>query len=264
MQQPRALAAFVIALAAVAAIFAVQALLGEARPGSAMGLVWGGLAAVLMVAAALLGVRRRTMRWGLGRAQDWAQLHVYGGTLALVLALFHAGWRWPRGWLDQWLLGLSVWVVASGLAGVALRKTLPKMLTGLSVEVLYERIPELAAELRERAEELAAAASVPVRELYRQRLRPVMDAPRVRWAFFLDPTGGAASRLGEIDFLRERLEPAERERLERLSEIYQTKLGLDAHFTLQRPLRLWLWLHVPPSLVLLALLAVHVAVALFY
>ena len=42
------------------------------------------------------------------------------------------------------------------------------------------------------------------------------------------------------------------------------KLEIDAHYTLQRALRGWLYFHAPPSLLLLALVAVHVATVLYY
>ena len=44
----------------------------------------------------------------------------------------------------------------------------------------------------------------------------------------------------------------------------RTKLELDVHRTLQRPLRWWLYVHVPPSVLLLALVAVHLVTVLYY
>ena len=49
-----------------------------------------------------------------------------------------------------------------------------------------------------------------------------------------------------------------------LERDYRTKLEIDAHYTLQRALRWWLWLHVPASLVLLVFVAVHLFTVLYY
>ncbi len=42
------------------------------------------------------------------------------------------------------------------------------------------------------------------------------------------------------------------------------KMELDAHFTLQRLLRLWPIIHVPPAMCLLAAIAVHIAAVVYY
>lgn len=265
VQRPEWLAGFLAAAALLLLAWGVNLLLAEPRAGSAWGLAYGSLAALLLVAVAALAVRRRTVRSGLGRTQTWVQLHVYGGALFLLAALMHAGFRWPGGALERWLLGLSLWVVLSGVAGVALRKWLPRVLaSALTTEVLYERIPELAATLRERAEELAREAPAPVRDLHRRSLAPLLAAPRFRWIYFADVTGGIANRLRELDYLAERLPAGERRVLDDLRSVVATKLELDAHYTLQRPLRWWLYGHVPPSLALLALVAVHVMAVWYY
>jgi hypothetical protein len=56
----------------------------------------------------------------------------------------------------------------------------------------------------------------------------------------------------------------EREKLDELERLYRAKLEIDAHFTLQRPLRWWLYAHLPPAIVLLALLLLHLYTVLFY
>lgn len=265
VQRPEWLAAFLGATVLLALVFALNLLLAAPRAGSAWGLAYGTLATLLLVAVSLLAVRRRTVRWGLGRTQTWVQLHVYGGTLFLLLVLMHSGFRWPGGTVERWLLVLSLWVAGSGLVGVLLRKWLPRVLSSaLTTEVLYERIPELAATLRRRAEELAREAPAPVRDLHRRSLAPLLAAPRFRWIYFADVTGGIAHRLRELDYLAERLPAGEREVLDDLRSVVLTKLELDVHFTLQRPLRWWLYGHVPPSLALLALVAVHLVTVLYY
>ena len=90
-----------------------------------------------------------------------------------------------------------------------------------------------------------------------QRLEAELAAPRRRWLFFVDITAGRERRGREFRHLRRLLEGDDREQLDRLEELYRTKLEIDAHYTLQQTLRLWLYLHVPGALLLVALLIAH-------
>jgi hypothetical protein len=126
--------------------------LSEVRPGNVWSLAYGSAAAALLVIAAALGLRRRTMKTssklGAGATRIWLAVHVYGSLLFLVLLLMHTGFRVPSGRLTWWLWVLSLWTVLTGVVGRVLQKWLPRLLgSGLATEVLYERIPELVDEL---------------------------------------------------------------------------------------------------------------------
>jgi hypothetical protein len=265
VQRPEWLLAFLATCAVFLLLFSVQRAFQPVHPGNAWGIFYGFFATLTMVAAALLGVRRRTARLGFGRVQDWAQLHVYGGTLFLLLVFLHSGFRWPQGVLTRWLLVLSLWVVVSGLVGVVLRKVIPRVLTsGLSIEVLYERIPELADDLKKRAEDLVAQCSSPVRDLYRKQIAASFATPQIRPIYYLDITGGIRARLKDFEFLTRFLDEDERLRCQELQSLYRVKLELDAHYTLQKPLRWWIYSHLPVSFILLLLVAVHIYAAMYY
>lgn len=242
---------------------------GPIHSGEPIGLVLGGLATVWLVCAALYGARRRAMarvsKWPrLGNARSWLVWHLQAGTLFLVAMALHAGPGWPAGWLSWALWILSLWTVATGCLGLALQRTIPRVLTARSsLEVLYERIPELVAELRQRAEELVAKDPSSLRVFYESRLAPVLAAPHRDPLVLLG--GSPTSRpLEPLEHLRTLLPSDERERLEGLESLVQAKLDLDVHYTLQQALRSWLWLHVPPSVLLLVLVIVHIATVLYY
>ena len=262
------LPAFALLAGVCLALYAINALLWDLRPGSVLGISYGIAATVSLAGAALYGARRRAMplasRRGLGSAAGWLRFHLYGGTLFLLLVLMHTGFRWPTGTLMTWLWILSLWTALSGLAGRLLQKWIPRVLASGSIEVNYDRIPELVGEIRERAEHLAAGCDRAVQGLYARKIAPVLAAPARSALFFLDPTGGARARLKDLEYLAGLLPEGEREKLRRLEDLYRTKLEIDAHFTLQQVLRGWLWIHVPPSLVLLALVAVHVFTICYY
>ena len=261
--------AFLLLLAVSAAVLAANALLSEVQPGNAWSLGYGIAAAVLLLVAAAMGIRRRTARLasrlGAGRASAWLSIHLWGGGLFLVLVMMHSSFSLPSGWLTWGLWGLSVWTVASGIVGRLLQRWIPRLLSsGLSTEVLYERIPELVEEIRQRASELATHCGEEVGALYERAVAPALERPRWRGIYFIDITGGIHSRLREFEYLRRVLPEEEQERLAELERLLKTKLEIDAHFTLQQVLRQWLWVHLPPSILLIALLLLHLLTVLYY
>ncbi|MCG3121381.1 MAG: hypothetical protein ALAOOOJD_04446 [bacterium] len=260
---------FIVAVIICSAAFLLNTIIAEVRPANIWGLTYGTLAAILMVGAALLGARRRmtklALRSGMGKAQTWLQFHLYGGTLCLLLIFMHTGFRQPHGLLTWWLWFFSLWVSVSGVIGVILQKWIPKLLTsGLAIEAVYERIPELIAEIGEKVNALVDTCAAPVKDFYQKSIALALAAPRPRLIYCIDITGGIQSRLKQFAYLRGFLPAGEKEKLNQLEAFYKTKLEIDAHYTLQRLLRLWLYTHVPASLVLLVLLGMHLFAVLYY
>ncbi len=238
-------------------------------PGNRWGLFYGTMATVLMFGVALLGVRRRAMKLAakrnMGKVQHWVQFHLYGGMIALLFMLMHTGFSLPSGLLDICLWATSVWVTISGLLGVLIQKIIPKMLaSGLTMEIAYERIPELVNQIKGRAETIVADCSDPIKDLYQRNMSVVMLSPKFRSIYFIDITDGIQRRLRPFDYIRRVLPKGEQEKLDQLQALYKTKLELDAHYTLQRVLRIWLYTHVPASLVLLVLIILHLYTVWIY
>ena len=268
-ESARWLVAFIVVAALCLVLFGVNSALFEVRSAGTWGISYGIAAAVLLVAVLALGARRRTMRLSsklrLGRARSWLYFHIYGGTLFFLLVLMHSEFRFPSGWVTWWLWCLSLWTVLSGALGLALQQWIPKVLSsGLSTEVLYERIPELVDEVRERAAKLAASSSEVIQGLYERSVEPDLAAPARRAVFFFDITGGIHSRLKEFRYLESFLSEEEREKLETLGELLKAKVEMDAHFTLQHVLRVWLYLHVPTAVLLVVFVAIHILSVLKY
>jgi hypothetical protein len=265
VSEPRWLWGFLVAAAISFLAYEITALTSEITPGNWLGLTFGWLSALLMYAVSFYAIRRRMLDRGLGRSKVWLQFHLYGGTLSSIFVLMHTGFSLPSGVMNWGLWILSMWVTVSGLFGVLLQRWIPKVLaSGLSVEAIYERIPQLVDQVRERARDIVELCSDPVKDFYRVNIAPALTAPTSRLIFFLDVTGGIQSQLGQFDYLRRVVPPDEKERLYDLQELYKTKLELDAHYTLQKPLRWWLYTHVPLSLVLLVLILLHIYVVWYF
>jgi hypothetical protein len=200
-----------------------------------------------------------------GPTKHYLQLHIYGGLLFLLLMLIHTGFGLPAGPLVTLLWALGLWVVLSGVVGVAIQRAVPRLLDATSsFEVNAQRIPELVDDLRVRAQALAAGAGSAVQSYYMRELAPDMAAPRAAMSSLLGRNRIASYRAQEFQILRRTLPAEAGPRLDELFQLHGTKLEMDLHFTLQRVLRLWLFFHLPVSIVLLGLVVLHVFFVLYF
>lgn len=265
IKSPAWLGAFGVATAACLGTYVLNVIFGRVHPSTTWGWGYGIAATVLFVGVMAYALRRRLMRFRPGRTFHYLQFHVYGGTLFLLLLFMHTGFQVPHGVLTWWLWFFSLWIVLSGLAGVVLQKWIPTLLaSGLDVEVNYDRIPELTEELHERAEDLASETGPEVRRFYRRKLSDTMEAPRFRPLFFFDVSGGRTAPTRQFEHLRRVLPSEQKDDLDELEQIAETKHQIDAHYTLQTPLRWWLYLHLPVGILLIALIGLHIFTVLYY
>ncbi|MBI4549201.1 MAG: hypothetical protein HY707_14560 [Ignavibacteriae bacterium] len=269
VQSPEWLWSFVVAVGFFLLMYLLNALFSEINPANWWGLTYGTIASLLMGGAALLGIRRRSMnlaaKMNLGKSQVWLQFHLYAGTLSLLLVFMHSGFHIPMGAMNWWLWFLSIWVTVSGLVGVFIQKVIPRILSSaLSIEVLYDRIPELVSEIREAAEKLVETCTDPIKDFYRKNVAAALVSPQSRLIYYVDITGGIQSRIRQFEYLRRVLSMEEKNKLDNLESMYRTKLEIDAHYTLQKALRWCLYTHVPISLVLLVLIILHIYAVLYY
>ena len=88
--------------------------------------------------------------------------------------------------------------------------------------------------------------------------RPSLAGVAPSWAFLADLRGGRARRLAPFRNVEPFLSDEDRDRLRDLEAVVTEKVELDAHYSAQRALRLWLPVHLFPAMALLGLLAVHV------
>ena len=264
-KQPRWAILTGIVVAASLVVYAAAAFVRPPDPGRGACLWFGIVAAVLFVVESLYPVRRKLLAKPLPNAQQWVQLHIWGGLLALLWVLLHDAFRKPGGTMGWLLLLLTIWVTASGLLGVFMQKYYPVMLSrNLTVEALFERIPDLIGRLPAEADKLTEGASDVLRGFYQQEVRPALAGVSPSWSYLTDVRGGRDRRLLSFTRISDFLAEEEKPRLEDLKTIFIEKLELDAQYSVQRALRMWTLLHVPPAALLLGLVIIHVAVVLLY
>jgi hypothetical protein len=242
----------VAALAIAAAVyvgFGVRSIQGP-RGGGALGLTFGAAGYGLMLFAGLLGVRKKFSIWRVGRAQTWMRGHAWLGLLSFPLILFHAGFAF-HGPLTAVLMALFVIVTLSGLAGVAIQYFVPRMMTAeVPMETIYEEIPHVREQLLEEADQLVTAAgdNARLQDVYHLQIRPYLEQPK---AEMFPP-------------LRAALPAAVHGVLDDLENICEEQRQLNRQIRLYNVLHGWLLVHVPLSILLLALGGVHAIMALRY
>ena len=268
------LALFAFSLA-IYILYAVRAP-GGPRGGSALGLTFGIAGYALMLYAGLLGARKKVPVWRIGRAQTWMRGHIWLGLLSLPLILFHGGFAF-RGPLTAVLMWLFFIVIVSGVLGALLQHYIPRMMTSrVPMETIYEEIPHVRAQLCEEADQLVATVygaedvstladieqedRARFREIYLGKVRPFLADPDAMQLELADPR-----RSAEIfESLRRITVASVHPVLNDLENICEEEYQLSRQVRIYRWLHAWLLVHVPLSIALLALGAVHAVMALRY
>jgi hypothetical protein len=290
--RPWVIATVALAIASSVAyiIYAVASPSGP-RGGSAMGLTFGIVGYGMMLYAGLLGARKRVPTWRIGRAQTWMRGHLWLGLLSLLLILFHGGFAF-RGPLTLVLMLLFFIVIGSGILGAIIQHYVPSLITSrVPLETIYEEIPHVRAQLREEADQLAAAICGPLdetpqtalaseqpaaaqstlvdiehedrelfREVYLYKVRPYLAAPEAAGAELADPRRSGQT----FESLRRLLAEPVHGVLDDLENICEEERQLSRQIRIYRWLHAWLLVHVPLSIALLVLGGVHAVMALRY
>jgi hypothetical protein len=282
-------------LVASLAIFGVSLLLygvyrvpfaARSMGGTATGLAFGSVGFAFMIFAALLGARKRVPVYRFGRAQSWMRGHLWLGLLSLPIILFHSGFRYGHG-LTAWLMTLLIVVVVSGVFGAALQHYMPRVMTReVTMETIYEEIGHVRAQLLEEAEELIKQATggdksaavgsgepdstpstvalmdevAPLRNFCEQELKPFLEKPGARGSAL----GDVAQARSAFAQLRTLVPASLHTAIEDLEGICEEERQLTLQSQLHVWLHGWLLLHIPLSLALILLGAIHAVMALRY
>jgi len=268
---------------------------GGPRGGSALGLTFGIFGYAMMLYAGALGARKKVPTWRLGKTKTWMRGHLWLGLLSLPVILFHAGFSW-RGPLTAIMMWIFFIVIISGVVGAVIQHLVPRMMTTrVPMETIYEEIPHVRAQLCEEADQLVAAVCGPLdgetpaesaeggspgqaagavallvdieqedrarfREIYMAKVRPFLKDPEAPGAELANPR-----RAAEVfDSLRRLLVPQVRGVLDDLENICEEEQQLSHQIKIYRWLHGWLVVHVPLSIALLVMGAVHAVIALRY
>ena len=229
--------------------------------GSALGYTLGSIGAGMIVWLSLLGVRKRVIGPKPYSLKGWTSAHVWLGLALIVVATLHTGYQ--LGWnVHSLAWALMMIVILSGLWGIRVYAVLPERLSAnrgeLTQQQMLEAIRTLDRQLDTAAQPLGADDAALVRlsleecriaGSLRQRLSGNhADDGNARALAAVRGRGDA--HLQQIEFLLERKEAA---------------LGqARRHIAMKAQLELWLYLHVPATLALLAALLAHILSVFLY
>lgn len=188
------------------------------------------------------------------------QAHIYVGLSTFAIFAMHIGFRIPNGMLDCFLAFLYLSVAFSGVYGLYITRVIPKKLTLLDEEFVFEQIPYKQKKVASQARELVATAieqSETLGRFYLNRLAPFLEQPRT-FAYAFNPSTRQSRKLqSEIQELNRYMSAEQRDVGSKLVELVRRKDNMDYHWAMQGRLKLWLFLHIGMTYSLLIVAVVH-------
>jgi hypothetical protein len=218
---------------------------------------------------ALYNIRKRLPFLPLGSSAAWLQGHLYVGMGTIGVFALHVGASWPRGALNISLAIVYLLTVGSGLWGLYLSRSIPAQLARVGREVIYEQIPAMRVQVRQRASQLMLQAvsdsgATTLADFYSNRLYDYFERPG-DWTYTVLPTSARRRALmRELDDIRRYLSDQEQSYCERLFALVRAKDDLDFQQSRQGILKIWLFVHMVLTCSLLLLGTLHGLVALAF
>ena len=235
----------------------------EPRPngGSWYGYTLGTIGLGLIVWLSLLGIRKRRISEGRWSLKAWTSAHVYLGLALIVVGTLHTGFQ--IGWNVHTLAYvLMLIVILSGIYGIIVYARLPTTLSeGRNEKTRGDMLDEVAVtdrQLESAAQPLEREQADLVIAALRQdifhgglfgRLTGSYPGCKTRRALggFSEHGGGAEERVYRLLF----------QRSEQLGQIRR-------HLRTKALLEVWLFIHIPATIALLAALLAHVISVFYY
>lgn len=234
----------------------------EPRPngGSWYGYTLGTIGFGLIVWLSLLGVRKRRINPGVWSLKAWTSAHVYLGLSLIVVGTLHTGFQ--IGWNVHTLAYvLMLLVILTGIWGVVAYATLPASLSAnrkemtraqmLDALTAIDRQLESAAQPLERGEADLVIAALAQDTFYGGALARLTGSyPRCATARALQGMGAASEATTRVVTLLEK----------RRDQLAQIRGALRIRALLE----IWLFIHIPLTIALIAALTAHVVSVFYY
>jgi len=273
--------------------FPLPAWLGPVPPlrgnvgATPLGLIYGTVALIIFIFAALLGWRRSKKTLPMGRIQTWLKAHIWLTLFTIPLVVFHCGFH-GGGPMTQVLLWLYAFVMVSGFWGLALQHVVPKLMQEyLPEEVIFEQIPYIRGRLQSQGESIREEiASLPGESISRadehgggattavainpNAVKAAVDFIDEEALPYLKALSERHSTLrsrqasdSQFRLLKLQVPPNVQPLVGQLQDICDEKRRLDLQTRLHYWLHGWLIVHAPASLLLVVLTIVHAIVAAY-
>ena len=236
----------------------------EPRPngGSWYGYTLGTIGLVLIVWLSLLGIRKRKITEGHWSLKAWTSAHVWLGLSLIVIGTLHTGFQ--IGWNVHTLAYiLMLLVIVTGIYGVWAYATLPSELSSNRKEMtrgeMIEALTAIDRQLESAAQPLDRQQSDLVIAALEQDVFYGGAFGRLTGSYPGCATNRALKNMpsGSSDEAVERVVTLLQRRADQLAQIRR-------HLRIRALLEVWLFIHVPATIALLAALLAHVVSVFYY
>jgi hypothetical protein len=256
-----------IALALCAATIAGYLLIDqEPRPngGSWYGYTLGTIGLLLILWLSLLGVRKRRINPGAWSLKAWTSAHVYLGLSLILVATLHTGFQ--IGWNVHTLAYvLMLLVIVTGIYGVVVYTTLPASLSANRKEMtrgqMLDALDAIDRQLDSAAQPLGRAEADLVIAALGQDTFAGGPLSRLTGSYPFCATARALKGLDRVSTT----DPAAAERVRGLLERRREQLAqIRGALRIRALLEIWLFVHIPLTIALIAALTAHVISVFYY
>ncbi|HEY0511400.1 MAG TPA: hypothetical protein VGH73_05825 [Thermoanaerobaculia bacterium] len=241
---------------------------GFTHGGSRGGIAYGALGTLAILILLYFGVRKRSYRSTWGTLEGWLQCHLYLGLLAAVLILFHTGFRFHDKVAVAAFAVLLV-VVASGFWGAVVYTSAPRRLTEVEGDLAPAAMAEQLDQLGRTMASLATGRSAPFQKACAELLAELVPERLAGWKLLFGGErrkGGDAASPWAAEL--KRVPASEQEELRQLLVLSRQRRELHQRLLAQQryrnQLEVWLYLHLPLSLALVALVVAHLIAVFFF
>ena len=234
----------------------------EPRPngGTWYGYTLGTIGFGLILWLSLLGVRKRRINPGAWSLKAWTSAHVYLGLALTVVGTLHTGFQ--IGWNVHTLAYvLMLLVIATGIYGVIVYATLPASLSANRKEMtraqMLDALTALDRQLESAAQPLARAESDLVIAALGQDVFYGGALARLTGSYPGCKTARALKGMGTGSEAEARVTALLEKRREQLTQI-------RGALRIRAMLEIWLFIHIPLTVALIAALTAHVISVFYY
>lgn len=236
----------------------------EPRPngGSWYGYTLGTIGVLLIIWLSLLGLRKRRPTPGHWSLKGWTSAHVYLGLSLIVVGTLHTGFQF--GWNVHTLAySLMIIVIVTGIYGVIAYASLPSKLSSNRNEMtrsqMVEALTALDRQLEAAAQPLDRSQSDLVIAALEQDIFFGGAWGRLSGSY---PGCATARALKQLDTASGNEAVAKVHAL--LTRRSDQLAQIRRHLRIRALLEVWLFIHVPATIALLAALLAHVVSVFYY
>ena len=265
--------------------------------GTWLGYGLGGLGAFLILLLSWLGIRKRRYRGGIGQVKGWLSAHVYLGLALVIVGTLHTGFQFGIN-VHTLAYALMLIVIVSGVYGIWVYAVVPEKITairrGQTRDAMVAEIGELNRQSLSLAENLspdihrAIAHSIARVRIGGSAMEQLFGPRETARKEFEDLNQTLSARANTLTRARKPDEVQESTvmfmagqvvkssgrneqegaRIQQLLDILGRRKDVVARVNLDIRLharmQIWLYLHVPFTLALLAALLTHVISVFLY